>query len=191
MVSDQSNATAALLWVQMGSHPTLVLFFFYFFHPTKCPTPFVHFTQITRKSHLVQLASAKNARRRQNIENAPEAHAHEYMVSRAPPNSKRTQLFASAEGASEKILGKSSIFTAKNALNQARNGCVDLLPPPPQTSDFWRSFPPPQTLLAGGGGGDFGFPPPPPQKPPVLGTKENLDVHRRIHMCTSIHMYMY
>ena len=74
---------------------------------------FVHFMQITRKRHLVQLASAKNARRRQNLENAPEAHAHEYMVSRAPPNSKRTQLFASAEGASEKNFGKIKYFHSK------------------------------------------------------------------------------
>ena len=43
MASDQSNATAALLWVQMGFHPTLVLFFFFLIfacHPIKCLTPF-------------------------------------------------------------------------------------------------------------------------------------------------------
>ena len=55
-----------------------------------------------------------------------------------------------------KILGKSSIFTAKNALNQARNGFADLLPPPPPP-DLWFLAPPD---LAGWGGGDFGFPPP-------------------------------
>ena len=72
-----------------------------------------------------------------------------------------------------KILGKSSIFTAKNALNQARNGFADLLPPPPpQTSDFWRSFPPPRPCWLGG---ILASPsPPPPRNPQFWGRKKTL-----------------
>ena len=55
------------------------------------------------KCILAKLVLAKRVRTRQSFENAPESPAHEYVVLRAPANTKGKGVFASVEGASREI----------------------------------------------------------------------------------------
>ena len=66
-----------------------------------------------KRRHLVQLALTKNARRRQPVENASEAHAHEYVVSARASKLKENTVVRERRRREREKFGKIECFHSK------------------------------------------------------------------------------
>ena len=64
----------------------------------------------------MQLVLPDSSRGRQSFENARKPRVHEYVILRTPPRAKRTEVFASTEGASGESLVHITYFYAERHL---------------------------------------------------------------------------
>ena len=115
----------------------------------------------------------KKAQNRQLFENASESRTHEHLILRAPPSTNRKELFASAEGASEKNLEDFHLKCRQKSVQIANLGVFAprLLISggfPPQNADSWGGAFPPRLLIFGSG----------PNQVTLLATKAVIYGHR-------------